>query len=95
MSEPELQREISKDIEYRKQSDDREERERGYQMERDYSNGKLSCPDFGVLRINEQTREIEQAQFCESITDNYDDKDIQAKFDMASTYGGSLEATYV
>lgn len=95
MSEPELQRVIDRDIEYRKQSDDREERERGYKMEQDYKSGRLSCPDFGVLKINEQTREIEQASFCESITPNYKDSEIQAKFEMASTYSASLETCYV
>lgn len=95
MSEPELQREISRDIECRKQSDDIEERERGYKMEADYKSGRISCPDFGVLKFDEQTREVVQAEFCESITDNYDDKDIQAKHDMASSYGGSISTTYV
>lgn len=95
MSEPELQREIARDIEYRKQSDDEYERERGYKMEREYQSGKISCPDFGILKINEETREVEQAQFYESITTNYKDSEIQAKFDMASTYSGSLTTAYV
>ena len=95
MSEPELQREISRDIELRKQSDDERERERGYKMESEYKAGKISCPDFGVLKFNEQTREVERAEFHESITDNYKDSEIQAKFDMASAYSGSLQTAYV
>lgn len=95
MSEPELQREILKDIEIRKQSDDKYERERAREFERDYQSGKISCPDFGVLKFNEQTREIEQAEFYESITSNYKDSEIQAKYDFSSAYGGSLETAYV
>ena len=95
MSEPELQREIARDIEIRKQSDDEYERERAEKFERDYSSGKISCPDFGILRFNEQTREVEVAEFHESITSNYTDAEIQAKFDFASSYGGSLETAYV
>ena len=64
-------------------------------MEREYQSGKISCPDFGILKINEETREVEQAQFYESITTNYKDSEIQAKFDMASTYSGSLTTAYV
>lgn len=95
MSEPELQREILRDIEYRKQSDDEYERERGRELERDYTSGKISCPDFGILKFNEQTREVERAEFCESITSNYKDAEIQAKHDFATSYGGSLETAYV
>lgn len=95
MSEPELRRTITNYFEELKQSNCEEERERGHKMQADYKAGRISCPDFGVLKINEQSREVERAEFCETITASYKPEEVDAKFGMSQAFGGTLTPNYV
>ena len=70
-------------------------RQRGYEMEHAYKRGDISTCDFGVLKVNFETLEIEQAEFYEVITPSYTKGDISAKHEFANSFGGSITTSTV
>ena len=93
MSENDLQKASQEFIDGLKTSSDPNDRELGFKLDYDYHNGKMSTPDFGVLKFEGNT--ITEASFQECVTKNYKEYEIEAKFQYASAFSGSLEMKYV
>lgn len=100
-TEIEIRRDVLDAIKELKQSDDAEERARGFDLDLKLMNGELSCPDFAYVSDEDYEKYGDSCSvlsgtvtMCETITQNYKQSTIEAKVALADAFSCTLNLSY-